>query len=343
MMRFQVVPSNEGFEVRDGQLAIITYPDQTDAESFAAKLNRRASKASDLLAPGPSPSLDYVPDIHIPECELLTDASQDQATRLLDDKNWWLQVKENGRRWRILKADGRVIAINRKNESVGLPAPIAQAVLALPTASCLLDGEEMPGGEYVAFDLLDLAGIPDLRTRPYCFRFYQLLTLLKDTDGAIRPVKTWFDSAAKHAGFAELKQRRLEGAVFKRIDAPFKPGQNGQHLRYKFVKSLTAKIVPKKAKDEAEGHDSAALALFDGAKWVEVAHASLIGKLKLLPPAQRKGWQWMGKIVEISYLYGYGAKSAPRLVQPRIVAVRDDQAESACLLKQVQFHKGQGE
>lgn len=354
-MRYTVTES-EPFTVMDSDTPVISYPDRADAERFAARLNRKVQKVADVLPAMPTAAAlrmaDEIdrqrsapPEINIPDCELLEEIDRPRAERLLANDAYWLQLKANGKRCRILKAQGKITGLNKRGERIALPPALAAFTQALPFASLLIDGELMPGGHYIAYELLAQSGIEDLPTRAYSFRFYELLTLLKDAPAeVIEPIQTWFTEGAKKEGLAELEAAKVEGAVFKKADAPFRPGRNGQHLKYKFVKSLTAKIIPKNAKDEAKGHESAALGLSNGnGKWVEVAHASLIGKIKLVPAAQRSGWQWLGKHVEVEYLMGYGTKAAPRLVQPRIVAVRDDTTDRDCALAQVQFHQGQGE
>ena len=152
--------------------------------------------------------------------------------------------------------------------------------------------------------------------------------------GYIRPVQTWFTVEDKRKGLASLRESRAEGAMFKRIDAPFRPGRNGQHFKFKFIKTLTAKIIPKTAEDARKGHNSIALGLLNSAgEWVEVGHTSAIGKGDLP----------VGGLVEVRYLYGFGLKQAPKLVQARVLCLRDDQTDADCSLDQVQFHQGQGQ
>ena len=198
----------------------------------------------------------------------------------------------------------------------------------------LTDGEAI-GEEALAFDLLEADG--DLRAKPYWFRFSELLAILARAEsgskGHIRPVQTWFTLEDKRKGLASLRENRAEGAVFKRIDAPFRPGRNGQHFKFKFIKSLTAKILSKNAKDAAKGHNSIVLGLLNSAgEWVEVGHASAIGKGDLP----------IGAHIEVKYLYAYGSKEAPHLVQARVEGLRDDLTDADCSLDQAQFHQGQG-
>jgi hypothetical protein len=308
-----------GTRVIDSQsnVAVITLGDKESAQQFAARLNKKVKNVLEIFPAMPTAAslrmaeeIDRqltVPDFQIPACESLTEITPQQAANFIASEDWWLQRKENGRNWRLLRQGNQVVAFNKKNESLAVPPALAATAQQIPLNTYFMPGELMPGGSFIAVDLLFTAQEPDLRKRPYCLRFYKLLQLLKDAgpDCAITPVRTWFTPAEKRVGHAELERTRAEGAVYKCIDAPFEPFR---HLKEKFVKSLTAKIIPKTAKDEAEGHESAALGLLGPNGWVEVGHASLIGKLKLVPPQQRKNWQWLGSYVDCNYLYGYGSK-----------------------------------
>jgi ATP-dependent DNA ligase len=236
-------------------------------------------------------------------------------------------------------ADGQIVGINRKGLIRALPPAVLADAAKLPFDSFLADGEIIGETVYL-FDLLECqppGGSPsDLRQSPYEVRF---LTLLRAMSGVplirLTVVPSWFDVTEKRPALEQLKREGAEGAVFKLATAPFRPGRNGSHSKFKFVKSLTAKIVPKSAKDEARGHNSVALALLnERGEWVEVAHASTIGKR--FPTST-------GSYVEANYLYAYGSRQAPRLVQARLVAARTDVDDTDCSMNQIQFHEGQGE
>jgi bifunctional non-homologous end joining protein LigD len=229
-----------------------------------------------------------------------------------------------------------VDGINRKGQILPLPPALVAEAQSLPLDSFLTDGEAI-GENAIIFDPLEADG--DLRTKPYWFRFRELLAILardaaeNPLGGHIRPVQTWFSVEEKREGLRILRESHAEGAAFKKIDAPFRPGRNGNHTKWKFTKSCTCKVIPKNAKDEAKGHNSIALGLLDSTgQWVEVGHASAIGKGNLP----------LGALVETKYLYGFGSKAAPRLVQARVLCLRTDQTDADCSLDQVQFHERQG-
>ena len=276
-----------------------------------------------------------------PPCELLTEIDERTALRLVENPDYWMQKKENGRRLEIRRTGSRIDGINKKGKIVPLSPALEAEARSLPLGEFLTDGEAI-GGEAVVFDLLDADG--DLREKPYWFRFSELLKILardaKDSASAfcsggkhIRPVQTWFTAEDKRYGLEFLRASHAEGAVFKNRNASFHPGRNGQHFKFKFTKTLTAKVLPKDARDVARDKSSIALGLLNSAgEWVRVGHASTIGKGNLP----------VGAYVEIRYLYGTGTRQAPHLNQSRVECLRDDQDDTDCGIGQVQFHEGQG-
>jgi len=322
---------------------VVMTPAQAQA-AYDRKLNEKVSDGYQLDAPAAAASAPAevstpssgVENAGEPPCELLTEVDERAALLLVESPDHWMQCKENGRRLEIRKRGSRVDGINRKGQIVPLPPALAVEAQSLPLDSLLTDGEVI-GEDAVAFDLLEADG--DLRAKPYWFRFSELLAILARAESGgsrachLRPVQTWFTVEDKRKGLASLRESRAEGAVFKRIDAPFRPGRNGQHFKFKFIKTLTAKILPKNAKDAAKGHNSIALGLLNSAgEWIEVGHASAIGKGELP----------VGAHIEVKYLYAYGSKEAPHLVQARVMCLRDDQTDADCSLDQAQFHQGQG-
>jgi len=267
-----------------------------------------------------------------PLCELLTEIDEAAAERLVEDPNYWLQRKLDGQRRMIRKSAGKIVGINRKGQIVPLPPELEAEVKQLPLSTFLIDGEAI-GESFVAFELLE-ADEPDLRARPYWYRFSNLLAALaqaeKESGGLhyIRPVETWFKTEQKQEGLKWLHEIRAEGAVFKRIEAPFRPGRNGQHFKNKFIKSCTCKVIAKDGKDAAKGHNSVALGLLNAkGEWQEVGHASAIGKTFL--PADP-----LGVLAEVTYLY---ATEAGRLYQARITGIRTDVRETECTMSQLIF------
>ena len=232
----------------------------------------------------------------------------------------------------IRKSAGKIVGINRKGRIVSLPPKLEAEARRLPLSCFLMDGEAI-GEQFIAFDLLE-ADEPDFRSRMYWHRFRDLLGVLSQAEKQngglryIRPVETWFKPEQKPQGLKWLHEIRAEGAVLKCIEAPFRPGRNGQHFKNKFVKSCTCKVIAKDRKDAAKGQNSVALGLLNAkGEWVQVGHASAIGKT-FLPPDP------VGVLTEVTYLY---ATEASRLYQARLAGIRTDVRESDCTMNQLIF------
>jgi ATP-dependent DNA ligase len=267
-----------------------------------------------------------------PPCELLAEIDEATALRLIESEHYWLQRKLDGQRRMIRKSAGRIVGINRKGRIVPIPPELEAEAKRLPLSCFLMDGEAI-GEQFIVFDLLE-ADEPDFRSRMYWQRFSDLLGILSPAERQngglryIRPVETWFKPEPKRQGLKWLHEMRAEGAVLKRLEAPFRPGRNGQHFKNKFVKSCTCKVIAKDRKDAAQGQKSVALGLLNAkGEWVEVGHASAIGKT-FLPPDP------LGVLAEVSYLY---ATEARRLYQARLTGLRTDVRESDCTMSQLIF------
>jgi len=144
----------------------------------------------------------------------------------------------------------------------------------LPLQTLDLDGEII-GETLIAFDALDIDG--DLTATAYSNRLARLLDLLQAWDNGIfgepmpprvsvLPCPTWFTTEEKTAGYAQEFDRRGEGVVFRKADAPYRPGRCRQNYKLKFTKTLTALVtaihIDKKGRPDPS-KQNAALALLD--------------------------------------------------------------------------------
>ena len=153
--------------------------------------------------------------------QLLNPINEAQVERLIADPTYWMQQKHDGKRV-MLQGDNKIVGINRKGLTIGLPESIEKSAAAIRTP-CILDGEAV-GDKYHAFDLISLNGV-DQRTRPYCKRHEALFKLIDEGVGAIEWVETYCHEANKSHGFDQLKRASAEGVVFKRTDASYTPGR----------------------------------------------------------------------------------------------------------------------
>jgi bifunctional non-homologous end joining protein LigD len=167
-------------------------------------------------------------------------------------EGWLHEVKLDGFRVQLHKHSRSVTIYSRNGADFTRRFPaIAAAVLALPTRSCVIDGELVAPGASgepdfrallygrtrgacaYAFDLL-LWRDHDMRDRPLVQRRAQLKAVLKrGNTGRLIRFSESFDDA--NALLAECARRGLEGIVSKRWDAPYRSG-----LRSGWIKVKTA-------------------------------------------------------------------------------------------------------
>ncbi len=158
--------------------------------------------------------------------QLLNPIDEDEAKRLLKDDHWAMQEKFDGRRMLVRKNQAEVHGINRKGLLVGLPETVFGSVRSI-SGSFVLDGECV-GDLFFAFDLLEWDG-EDLRPLQYQRRLIKVSNLLNRRGlHYIRLAETATDPANKERLFRHLRSERKEGVVFKRLDAPYTPGQPEQ-------------------------------------------------------------------------------------------------------------------
>lgn len=115
-----------------------------------------------------------------------------------------------------------------------------------------------------------------------------------------------------------------EGVVLKDANGLYTPGvRTDAYRKVKFTKTLDAMV----AAVRSDGRENITLALWDGTDLVEVGACSIFGK------AQPQ----LGDVVEIRYLYAVDNDTQTRLVQPRLLRVRDDKKHRECTIDQVQY------
>ena len=259
--------------------------------------------------------------------QLLNSIDENDAQRLIQNPDWALQEKFDGRRVLVRKHGAAIHGINRKGLLIGLPETVFQAVRNI-AGDFILDGECV-GDVLYAFDLLEWDGEEDFRVYPYQRRWEALSRLLNQPDlKSIRFVETAIDPADKERLFRHLQAEKREGVVFKRLDAPYTPGRpnsGGTQLKHKFYATCSA--VVSKVNDKR----SVELRLLNGQGWIPVGNVTI-------PP--NSNVPTVGDVVELRYLYAFQESNA--LYQPVYLGPRQDVAPQECVLTQLKY-KGTGE
>lgn len=243
--------------------------------------------------------------------QLLNNIEEEDLDDYFEDDAFWMQEKKDGKRILVRATHGVVEAINRKGLLVGFPAVIAGALAQLAPDFCL-DGE-MIGETIWLFDALEYAGT-DLRQSPYTYRYSVLETYVQQLDdegSAVRLVATAKNEKEKRAAFKKLRKQGVEGVVFKRHAAVYKPGRpssGGDQLKFKFKATATVQVSGLNEK----GKRSVYIQCLDGKELVDV------GKVTVLPNFVVPK---IGTLIEVEYLYRHvhGA-----LYQPVYLGERDD-------------------
>ena len=140
--------------------------------------------------------------------QLLNPIDEAQALDLVQDDNWCMQEKQDGRRLIIRKRGQDIIGINKKGNTVGLPLPVFDVVRGFD-ADVTIDGESI-GDHLYAFDLLEMEGV-DIRSWPYRERLAALMNLLFSVQQrTIKLVDTAFTTEQKLAFLVDFQTRTDE-------------------------------------------------------------------------------------------------------------------------------------
>lgn len=258
----------------------------------------------------------------------------DKMDRYVCDDDWLAQQKLDGQRVLASVVDGDVKAYGRdgSRRANGIPAGVSRGLARLAHGTWWLDGELL-GDVLWLFDL-PAAMVsarpenPSVRLEhPFEERYFVLHQLMKDywrpgPHIRLLPVAEGIDE--KVALVRDVYLSEAEGVIFRHRDGCYAPGVRAERtLKAKFTNTVDAVVTALRV----EGKDNCAVAVFDGnGTEVDVGRCKLEGK----PPVA------VGDVIEVKYLYA-ATPSKPRLVQPRLLRVRDDKPATECTLDQLRF------
>ncbi len=259
--------------------------------------------------------------------QLLNPIDYMEAKRLLRDAAWCLQEKFDGKRMLLQKQGEQVTAINRKGLAIGFPSSIGISAQKI-TYDFIIDGECI-GDVFYAFDMLEWQG-EDYRPKSYQRRLVSLSEILNRPDVTqIEFVETATDAANKERLFNHLQAEEREGAVFKRLDAPYAPGRpasGGPALKHKFYATLSAVVSKVNAQRSIE------LRLLGQDGWHPAGNVTI--------PANHRVPK-VGVVAEIRYLYAHRASGC--LYQPTYLGLRSDIGVEECMRSQLKFKAAESE
>ena len=287
----------------------------------------------DNVVAAPAASNDSTGAFHQPQ--LLNDIDRDAALALIEDDDWVMEEKMDGKRIAVAISASDVRISNKSARACSIPAPIVTAIQSLASLEYLgpvlyveADGE-LIGNKYHVFDIFSIDGA-DLRHLPYETRaahYAKLIGRNKALAGgvfdAIEAVETFYGTAAKRSAFERIEGRNGEGVVFKRRDmiyAPGRPNSGGPALKFKFRASSTAICLG----DTGGGKRSIRLGMLSSDGVVVYVGNVTVPPNQPIPKSD--------DLVEVLYLYRYEDGC---LFQPVLKGVRDDQTRQDCTLAQV--------
>jgi len=252
--------------------------------------------------------------------QLLNPLTEAELESLLDDDDFLLQPKLDGRRLLVHKRGTEVIGINRRGLECGLPEPF-RAAASLFDEDFIIDGEAVGEALHV-FDLLQ-RDTRDLRPLPYKKRTEELLHLLATCS---QPVYRWmptFEGGFKRKRLAVIRRQNMEGVVLKRASAPYSPGRpasGGDQRKFKFLKTASVII------SALNSQRSVVMSLWEG----DILHFAGNVTIPANHPIPK-----VGQVAEVRYLYAMPGSGA--LFQPVFLGLRDDNISTECLRSQLEY------
>lgn len=238
---------------------------------------------------------------------LLNPISKSEMSYYIDNPDWLMQEKYDGKRIMVSVKDGVVTASNRKGLSVGVPQELEDDLRLLP--NCIIDGE-LIGSTYYVFDMIEY-GDNCWRNNSYKDRLLRLCDVIQSDSpsahGLIKVAETHWHKQTKMN--AVLRMEDKEGVVFKDGNAPWRsgrPNSGGDQFKCKFWESATVQVL------SINDKRSVSIGVLNGNTVVNVGNVSI-------PP--NYDIPSVGDMCEVKYLYVYKGGS---IYQPIYKGLRDD-------------------
>lgn len=172
------------------------------------------------------------------------------------------------------------------------------------------DGEQLPGGRFVIFDLVE-GGIMVTPRSPASFRRDVLDKLFAawNPGPSVQLLPCARTSAEKLTMVRRLIERKAEGVILRHVDGLYLPGVRSQKLlKAKFVKDIDCFVTELRR----GGKENIVVAVYDGDRMLEFECTARAGDGSEIQ---------VGDVVTVKYLYAVDPH-APRLVQPTYPKIR---------------------
>jgi len=253
-------------------------------------------------------------------CQLLNPIEEADVPAFIRNPDFAMQEKFDGRRQLIRKTGDTIDGINRNGLVVSLPQTIVEEARDIP-GNYIIDGECV-GEVFWAFDLLEINGT-DYRSPRYRDRLFALTQIVSADFGFIKMVETAFNTIEKAALLERLRKENREGAVFKKLAAPYtagRPASGGDQLKHKFYETASFLV------GKVNGKRSVLLHLLNGKSFVTAGNVTI-------PP--NHDIPKVGAVVEVRYLYAF--RRSGWIYQPVYLGARDDINPASCMASQLKF------
>lgn len=235
--------------------------------------------------------------------------------KYLTDSNWAMQRKYDGERSPVSIRRGGITASNLKGTARTLASSSEaelKKLVAMPDFSdereTLVDGEELPGGVYVIYDVLTLRD-NDMRKFAFEQRFAALEVMLETHLGLLAP--TAFTTEEKRSMLAQAHAENWEGVMFRDVSGTYVHGRTSVILKFKLWDSCTCRVLTANTKRSIQ-----VAVLDENNDEVFIGNVSVPVNMDIPDPDD---------LVEVRYLYVHDGGS---LYQPSLLGVRKDKDEA---------------
>jgi len=255
--------------------------------------------------------------------QLLNEITEDVPDKWIQDDNWLMQEKEDGRNIGVILKDGKAVAANKKGLAISIPERIIKDIESSFMYDLTLCGE-LVGNIFKVWDIIDCSLLPS--NTNYIRRYYTIRHIIGTKNPNIQVTRTAITKEEKIALFNEMHEKNAEGVVFKRKNSLYHPGRpasGGDQLKFKFTATCSVMIGMQNM-----GKRSVEMWLYKDETGMQNVGSVTIYPNQEVPKE--------GSIAEVKYLYAFKGGS---LFQPVFKCLRDDVDLSECNISQLKYKR----